>query len=58
MTGVFSYICELCETHWDCATNEIDLVYVASFCDCEITRSEFQKGLDMFGLTAVYAGRQ
>ena len=56
MTGVFSYICELCGNHWDCATNEIDLVYVASFCDCEITRSEFQKGLDMFGLTAVYAG--
>lgn len=55
MVYLRSFYCKMCGARWDILGNEINFEYVDFGCECEDTIREYQKGLDIFGLKAIYA---
>jgi hypothetical protein len=54
MSGYACFICPICGKEWrgSCKKNTL---FVFSRCFCEETNQEHQKGLDRFGINAIYA---
>jgi hypothetical protein len=54
MSGYTRFTCPICQKEWR-ASCERDTLFVFSHCSCEETNQEHQKGLDRFGIKAIYA---